>query len=432
MKKSPKKRILIVDDNTSIHEDFKKILNHDEQESTSLDSLEQQIFGAPQSLKDNSLPMPIYELSFCTQGLEAIDAVNVAAKEGRPLSLIFMDVRMPPGIDGIEATKRIRQSHPDVQVVICSAYSDYTWADMIDELSVTDNLLFLKKPFERIEVLQMALALTTKWQLAKDLKLHIENLEHLVESRTKELEVSRAKGIEASKFAALGEMSAGLCHEINSPLATIMILAEQLKETIGDIDAGISLDDVKQMAGTIHQTGERISKIIKGLRIFSHSEESEPFKNTALGDIIEDTLVFCRSRFKASEVELSVQLDPEHIEINCQPIKISQVLLNLLNNSIDAVEDQNEKWVKVEARSDDQWIELSVTDSGPGIPQEIIEKIMHPFFTTKPVGKGTGLGLSITRGIAEGHGGSFLLDTDSKNTKFVLRLPRSKTTGVAA
>lgn len=211
-----------------------------------------------------------------------------------------------------------------------------------------------------------------------------------------------------------------------------MILAEQLKETIGDVTSGISPEETRTMAETIFQTGERISKIIKGLRVFSHSEESEPFKDVALEDIIEDTLVFCRGRFKSSEVELSVHLDPEHIEINCQPIKISQVLLNLLNNSIDAVEEQKEKWIRVDAKSDGRWIELSVTDSGPGIPKEISEKIMHPFFTTKPVGKGTGLGLSITRGIVEGHGGSFSLDPHSKNTRFVLRIPKVKMTKVVA
>ena len=114
----------------------------------------------------------------------------------------------------------------------------------------------------------------------------------------------------------------------------------------------------------------------------------------------------------------------EEIEIECRLIQIEQVLLNLLNNSFDAIADLEEKWIRVDVEAEDHFVNIKVVDSGKGIPAEASEKIMMPFFTTKEVGKGTGLGLSISSGILKSHGGELSLDRNAANTTFVIRVPR--------
>lgn len=143
-------RILIVDDNHSIHQDFQKILCPYRSEALrALDDLEQEIFGAALTEEKNGCETTTYTMDSAYQGLEAIEMVTKAANEGRPYALIFMDVRMPPGPDGIETIARIWQHYPYVEMVICTAHADYSWDDIIARLGATDNLLFLKKPLRK-------------------------------------------------------------------------------------------------------------------------------------------------------------------------------------------------------------------------------------------------------------------------------------------
>lgn len=174
-------RILVVDDTRAIHDDFRKILLPPE--TTALDRQEAELFGAARSQQR----AVHFEVTSAYQGQEAFAAVTAAIADGKPFSMVFMDVRMPPGWDGIETTERIWAVDPDIQVVICTAYSDYSWDQMSHRLGLTDNLVILKKPFDTMEVLQLAHALTRKWWLVQESKRHVERLNELVRQRTSEL-----------------------------------------------------------------------------------------------------------------------------------------------------------------------------------------------------------------------------------------------------
>ena len=156
------RRILIVDDNRSIHEAFEKILAAPRSDTGELEALEAQMFGAEITAPASA----VFDLTFASQGQEAVDRVFDADREGKPYALAFVDMRMPPGWDGLETIERLWQVDPDLQVVICSAYSDYTWADLARRLGGRSSLLIIKKPFDPIEVIQSAHALTAKWSLA--------------------------------------------------------------------------------------------------------------------------------------------------------------------------------------------------------------------------------------------------------------------------
>lgn len=232
---------------------------------------------------------------------------------------------------------------------------------------------------------------------------------------------SQLKLIESSKMSSLGEMAGNIAHEINGPLAIIHGRVDQLKKKInlGEIDTQRILEDL----GKIRKTSERISKIVKGLRFFSRNADDDPMHRVNITQIVEDTLELCLDKFKGHKVSLSTDY-PSDLELFCQPTQVSQVLLNLLSNALDAAVDTTEKWVHLAVSTEEDFIKITVTDSGRGISPEVQAKIMDPFFTTKEIGKGTGLGLSISQGIIALHKGELYYDRQCENTTFVILLPQ--------
>jgi diguanylate cyclase (GGDEF)-like protein len=183
MREANEFRILIVDDNPAVHQDFQKILSRREA-CDKLDSLESDIFG---SSEVKSTVLPNYQIDSVYQGVEAIDCVANANQEGSPYALAFVDLRIPPGIDGYETIERMWEIAPELQVVLCTA-SDALWGELIDRLGWSDRLLVLKKPFEKIEICQMTLALSIKHQQDRRARQNIEDLRSMISQRTLELE----------------------------------------------------------------------------------------------------------------------------------------------------------------------------------------------------------------------------------------------------
>jgi C4-dicarboxylate-specific signal transduction histidine kinase len=235
-----------------------------------------------------------------------------------------------------------------------------------------------------------------------------------------ELEVEKQKAAESSKFASLGQMAAGIAHEINNPLAIIVGRAQQIKKELEHAD--VHKEKILDLVFRIQDTVERISKIIRGLKSFSRSGENDPMALVGIKTLIEDTLSFCRERFYKNEIDLRLVL-PEEFQLECRAVPLSQVLLNLLNNAFDAIQHQELKWIELKVIRQNQKVVISVADSGSGIPKRVVEKIMQPFFTTKEVGKGTGLGLSIALGIIKDHHGQLYVDSAHPNTCFVIEIP---------
>ncbi|TLZ13175.1 MAG: EAL domain-containing protein [Gammaproteobacteria bacterium] len=180
------RRVLVVDDNAAIHEDFRKILGGNTESSAELLAAERLLLGeaAP------GVARPAFEIDTALQGQEGVARVRHALEEERPYAMAFIDMRMPPGWDGLETILRLWELDPHVQVVICSAHSDYDWTEVVARLDHSDKLLVIKKPFEPIEVLQCANALTRKWDNERTLRRQVEHLEHVVEARTQGLEAA--------------------------------------------------------------------------------------------------------------------------------------------------------------------------------------------------------------------------------------------------
>jgi len=167
-------RVLIVDDTPSIHEDFRKILSASDASSEDLDAMADSLFGKTE--QDPVYKEINYELESAFQGEEALKMIEKAELEGKGYALVFMDVRMPPGLDGIKTIAKIWEQYPSMEIVICTAYSDYSWVDIIDILGPSDHLLVLKKPFDADEAQQMALAMTRRAGKASEQKKYINTL----------------------------------------------------------------------------------------------------------------------------------------------------------------------------------------------------------------------------------------------------------------
>ncbi|MFN8791349.1 MAG: ATP-binding protein [Bdellovibrionales bacterium] len=237
------------------------------------------------------------------------------------------------------------------------------------------------------------------------------------------LEDHRAQLVASSKMSSLGEMASGIAHEINNPLAIIRGHIQLLARAARNQD--LDPEQILETTAKVEDTVVRIAKIISGLRAFARDGNSSQFEPLHVNRLFDDTLALCQAKFTQKDVKLHVDIENPETVLTCQPVQLSQVLLNLLNNAFDAVSGQTEKWIRIKAYQEGEQLVILISDSGPGVPEKIRDQIMLPFFTTKPVGKGTGLGLSISKGIVEQHDGQFSLDKESPTTQFRIVLPLS-------
>jgi diguanylate cyclase (GGDEF)-like protein len=209
-------RVLTIDDNPAIHEDFKKILSRDTNADTALAAEEALILGDALPQNEDSR----FELCSALQGAAGVELAREARAEGRPFAVAFIDMRMPPGWDGLKTIEELWKVDPDVQVVICSAYTEYRWSELRSRLGPSDKLLVLKKPFESIEVQQAASALCRKWHNERMLRRHVEDLEHVITARTKGLE------------AANHQLQQLATHDVLTGLPNRVILHDRLEQAI--------------------------------------------------------------------------------------------------------------------------------------------------------------------------------------------------------
>jgi len=183
------RRILVIDDNRAIHDDFRKIFEPAFASAQPLAESGNALFGD----ETLSVPRPLFQVDFASQGSEGAALVERARAENDPYAMAFVDMRMPPGWDGIETTLRLWELDPRVQIVICTAFSDHSWESILRRLGHSDRWLILKKPFDNIEVLQVASALTHKWRVTEDAESQVRHLKTLLERRSAELRAAQSE-----------------------------------------------------------------------------------------------------------------------------------------------------------------------------------------------------------------------------------------------
>lgn len=240
-------------------------------------------------------------------------------------------------------------------------------------------------------------------------------------SKRKEAEMRLTQ---SSKLSALGEMAGGIAHEINNPLSIIKGYVDLLKRQ--NSRKNLSFELMEQYIDKIDQTVSRISKIVVGMKRFSRESSKDEKVTYNLNRIVEETLDICQEKINNHGTVINVEYLNHAVDVLCRPVEISQVLLNLINNSYQAICASNHSWIRITFNETEDSVSIKIADSGVSIPVEVKKKLFQPFFTTKEIGVGTGLGLSISRGIIEEHGGKLYYKDGEPNNTFVVELPKAR------
>jgi signal transduction histidine kinase len=382
-------RVLVIDDNLSIHDDFRKILQPGT-ETPGLDEARASLFGGESFQK----ALVRFELDYADQGQAALALVQMARQEGRPYAVAFVDMRMPPGWDGLETIERMWEADPEIQTVICTAYTDHSWDDIISRLGCDDRLLILQKPFSTVEVSQLATSLTTKWKLTRQ--------------ACQRLEAAEAANVAKSQFLT------NVSHEIRTPMNGILGMSELLLQTPLN-------DKQRRYIETLRKSGMALLQVINDILDISRIEsgklklESIAFDLRQLvKDVLEPFFGPIESKGLRLTVELADNLLPEY---DGDPVRIRQILTNLLGNAVKFT-TQGEIALHVAVVEDIVGMTtlcLKVRDTGIGIEPAVQAKLFTPFTqadasTTRKYG-GTGLGLAIVKQLVQMMGGMVGVDS---------------------
>ncbi|MBI2479936.1 MAG: hypothetical protein HYV60_15280, partial [Planctomycetia bacterium] len=440
------RRILIVDDTESIHDDFKSILSSCGETTTKLSDTKAALLGV-------SRPRPervSFELVSAFQGAEALELVRQGVETDSPFSLAFVDVRMPPGWDGVKTLERIWEIDPTLQAVICTAFSDYSWDDMIDRFGNTDRLLILRKPFDNMEVRQLASALTRKWRLEHDAQSQMQHLSDLVRDRTKAITQARDellvvnKQLEAARIAAeeasqaKSAFLANMSHEIRTPMTAILGYADVL---LSDGDITLAPHDRVQAIDTIRRNGSHLLQLINDLLDISKIEANELTVERLFFSPIEvtaDAIELMNVRARERGLTLSIEIEGEIPElIYSDPTRLRQILINLIGNAIKFTDKGHVRVTLgcVSSQTGQAFFQLRIVDTGIGLSDEQIRKLFTPFSqadasTTRKYG-GTGLGLSISKHLAQTLGGDIEVFSEiGKGSEFRVTVDAGALTGV--
>jgi signal transduction histidine kinase len=386
------RRILLIDDNPAIHDDFRKILVADDSAGSTIDREAEDLFGGGKTVSSG----PAFKLDSAFQGEEALAKVRQALAAGEPHAMAFVDMRMPPGWDGLETIRRIWQVHPDLEMVICTAYSDHSWQEIQHTLGISDRLLILKKPFDKVEVQQLALAVTEKWNLRRLTQLHAEGLSELVRLRTREM---------VNAHQSKNEFLANVSHELLTPMNGILGMTELL--------AGTPLsDDQRELVKDVQQSGQRLLALLNDVLMFNTIESGR----LNLQSIFFDLRSLCQSaveaqstKARAKGLDFKVSVDPNlSAQAQGYPDHIRQVLALLLDNAIKFTE-KGAISVNVRPAVTPHTVEFAVTDTGRGIPPDRLATLKYPFSQldsslTRHAG-GIGMGLTLAKQLADVMGG---------------------------
>jgi two-component system NtrC family sensor kinase len=446
METEENRRVLIIDDNESIHADFRKIIGGSSGRAAVLDYAAEALFGEASPTVQHLG----FAIDSAHQGQEGLTRVQQSIEQGRRYALAFVDIRMPPGWDGIETVRRIWDIDNALQVVICTAYSDYSWSEMVKVLGETDRWLILKKPFDNIEVRQIASALVAKWNLAQKADRTMQDLTEMVRERTRELtctntlllqeSAERKRSDEAlrqrdeqlrqsQKMESLGTLAGGVAHEFNNLLQSMQGYTRLAMDELEPDDPRYQNLEVVL---SVSQQAATLTKQLLGFGRRQILQFADFDPNQMVRDLVKLLLPLI-----GDHIRIDTVLAPNLGTINGDASLLQQLLMNLCVNARDAMPAGGDLLIETDqVVLDDRTcpaypdlvpgrhLLLTVSDTGCGMAPDVLNRAFEPFFTTKCVGQGTGLGLAMVYGVVRQHKGTIRVESEpGTGTKFEIYLP---------
>jgi two-component system sensor histidine kinase/response regulator len=415
-------RVLIVDDNREIHQDLAKLLAS--QDRDDLADQEAALFGTDVPAEVDGAQIT-FDLTSAFQGKDALDRLVAAAQDGRPFDMAFVDMRMPPGWDGLQTIEQLWKRQPGLEIAICTAHSDYSWREVIARLGHTDRFLVLKKPFDGIEARQLACSLAMKAKLRRADEEQRRQLESAVEVRTREL--SEARQVAEKANQAKSVFLANMSHELRTPLTAVLGYADLL------LDAGLTDQERMSHAAAIKRAGEHLLRIINQVLDLSKIEAGQlamEVRETFLRRLLHDLERIAAPLAKAKGIGFSIRLaTPLPDRIQTDALRLSQILINLVGNAVKFTDAGCVEVVLSALQAEDESLVVDIVDTGSGIEVGQADRLFTPFtqldMSLQRSHGGTGLGLSISRKLARLLGGDIWLvrsEPDHGST-FRLQLP---------
>ncbi|WP_447969352.1 sensor histidine kinase [Nitrospira sp. M1] len=474
------RRILVIDDNPAIIDDYRKVLG-----SSTADS---SIHVTRDALFDEGVRGPYQEafsVDSADQGIAGYELAKMAVDQGRPYAVVFVDMRMPSGWDGVETIERIWEIDSAIQAVICTAFSDHPWDEVIPRLGHRDQLLILRKPFDPIEVRQLANSLTYKWHWAGYAKLRLGELEQLVDQRMSELrtanaqlehdvlrrqviETQLAKSIrdleqrnkelseardqalievherERAELALrnkteelvrsnheLDQFASVAAHDLQEPLHTIQVFSDLLRVKCGDALNGSG----HEFLSRILKASGRMQRLIQDLLVYSRLEHQDrQVESVALGDVVDDILHDFSVRIEEAHARIAVGELPV---IESDRTQMRQLLQNLIGNALKFHKPDEVPVVRVSARLMKErrqqdgrrtglLCQLRIEDDGIGMDSQYTDRIFGMFkrLHRRDEFEGTGIGLAVCKKIVDRCGGTITVQSQlGEGSTFLITLP---------
>jgi len=411
LNKELNRRILMVDDEPRILEELEKVLTPSQSGNAELSELQNRLFSTPETKRKSVI---VYDVCCCHQGDEAIRKVQEAVEQDEPFAVAFIDIRMPPGPDGVATAEEIRKLDPNIQIVMMTGYSDFDISEIAHRVPPEDKLLYMQKPIHSQEIRQFALALTAKWQ--SDTLLHLQN-QKLLESNEYLKEHDRLK----SEFVMT------VSHELRTPLTIF-------KNILSNAMAGVMGKVPPKLLRNLEMADEAIGRLTSIINDFLDVSKLEVGKMKLYPEVlcVQETVSkfveMIRFVTDAKNIRLDLVLPENELYINADYEKITRVINNLIENATKFVPEKTGKIaIEVEERGDR--IGINVRDNGPGIHGTDKEKVFDRFVQVEkhvgPGKHGTGLGLAICRDLIQLHRGRIWIeDNPGGGAVFKILLPK--------
>ncbi|MBF0100221.1 MAG: response regulator [Desulfobacterales bacterium] len=386
-----------------------------------------------------------YDVYTATSGEQGLQIV-----ESHKVDVVLTDIKMK-GMDGIEVLRKVKQFYDDVEVIMMTGFKDEETSinalragaiDYINKPVNLDELLFaIKKAIDRINLHRMRAYRFREMKISKEIIDRMnEELEKRIQARTKELDKVQGQLFQTSKLATLGEMSAGLAHEINQPLSGISLIVKNFRKLIQR--DRLSQEDLLDGIEDIEQAIKRMDKIIQHIRTFAR-QDIRNFSMVNINDTIKNALTLLGEQLRLHGIQVTLECEEGLPDVEGEPYQLEQVWINMMSNSRDAMDEKERRFKKQNDNSDQVYskefkiitclkedntgINIMFNDNGIGMPIHVREKMFDPFFTTKEVGQATGLGLSISYGIIQNHHGEISVETlEGHGTTMIVTLPKGK------